>query len=201
MSQWDRGAAALSQWQGMQQQPPYHCHVAAGRGAAAAAIWLHCHYCSMVGTITLRQESSGQLLVKEPNPLDASCQCLCFLRHWGKIKAEAKEMKGLFWPNAQPLLLTQWWKSYSDMALKGEGGGKETHWFHLHEGERETLNSLGIKNGQKHWINSWDFLQNPHSREGMMVNFVLALHSCPMLLLYATVPSNLRFYSKGYFLF
>lgn len=82
------------------------------------------------------------------------------------------------------------------MALKGEGGGKEMHWFHLHEGEREILSSLGIKNRQKHWINSWDFLQNPHSREGMMVNFVLALHSCPMLLLYAMVPSNLRFYSK-----
>lgn len=82
------------------------------------------------------------------------------------------------------------------MALKGEGGGKEMHWFHLHEGEREILSSLGIKNRQKHWINSWDFLQNPHSREGMMVNFVLALHSCPMLLLYTMVPSNLRFYSK-----
>lgn len=79
--------------------------------------------------------------------------------------------------------------------------GYISHWLHLHEGERETLSSLGIKNGQKHWINSWDFLQNPHSREGMMVNFVLALHSCPMLLLYAMVPSNLRFYSKGYFLF
>lgn len=131
MSQRDRGTAALWQWQGMQQQPPCCCRVTVGRGAVAAAMWLQCHYCSMVGNITLRQESSGQLLVKEPNPLDASCQCLCFLRHWGKIKAEAKEMKGLFWPSARPLLLTQWWKSYSDMALKGEGGRKEAHWLHL----------------------------------------------------------------------
>lgn len=46
-------------------------------------------------------------------------------------------------------------------------------------------------------INIWDFLQNPHPREGMTVNVVLALHLCPTLLPYATVPSNLRFYSKG----
>ena len=31
----------------------------------------------------------------------------------------------------------------------------------------------------------------------MMVNFVLALHVCPTLLPYATVPSNLRFSSEG----
>lgn len=65
--------------------------------------------------------------------------------------------------------------------------GKERPWVHLE-----------LKMGKK-WINSWDFLQNPHPREGIMVNFVLALHLCPTLLPYAMVRSSLRLYSEGYF--
>lgn len=61
---------------------------------------------------------------------------------------KCRNAKGLFWPNAQTLLVICRWNPYHHRALTGDGDGEELHWLHLYEGERETSISLGIENGQ-----------------------------------------------------
>lgn len=75
------------------------------RSFTVAMVSLQCHYCHVVGSITLREEISVQLPLKEPHPLDEPSRCFGFHRHWTEMKAEAKEVKVLSLPEMQPWLL------------------------------------------------------------------------------------------------
>lgn len=98
-----QGLAPANQWPTTHQaasvpQPTsmlLHIH-----SSTVAVVSLQCHYCHIVSSITVREEISVQLPLKEPHPLDELSQCFGFHRHCTEMKTEAKEVKGLSWPEA-----------------------------------------------------------------------------------------------------
>lgn len=61
------------------------------------------------------------------------------------MKAEAKEMNGIFWLQVQFLLLIQWCKAYTDTALTGEGGVRQSTSYTYVRGKIESLSQFGFK--------------------------------------------------------
>lgn len=61
------------------------------------------------------------------------------------MKAEAEEMNCIFWLQVQFLLLIQWCKAYTDTALTGEGGVRQSTSYTYVRGKIESLSQFGFK--------------------------------------------------------